>query len=543
MTRTTKTRRRRLLLSILCAGLGISVAVHGQEPPRGKPDVPDGRVEFGGEGAPLPQLPQGTPPGGQPGKDSSIANALKDWFKEPGDGSVPPAEGDADEPGIAQPGPGPAGGDPLGTGVGEGGEPGLDGEFGEEGKDNLFSKFVRLFQGKDEGELQDGMEDENYRRIKELERLATRDFKKERYPEVKRNLNDLITLKPYDPGYHFGLGLVFRKEQRYDDAQKKYQDVLDLGGPKPLVHLLMAEALAQTGDTEKVFEHLREAAVGGRNIIHDVGSLSLLSDFRADTEFIKLALSLEKYELSTKKSQDPMTQEFTRRQGPGLSTPFIQSNQDDLADEVLSPEEQQRLLSDARKAYDRVLWFIKLEDEDKAMENYVELRRFLEAQERVTIPKIANDFRLLTSRMDQLEAQIEGIRLKFYYNQALVQLKRMRDAFQEGEYGRVRGTHEEIKKLAKEMERTNVRFKPVAERVLTASTVWIKRTEIREEFNFNKPTVQGIIISPGTKKAIINNRIYRQGEEFGQFLVQKVENNRITFRYKGEEIPLVFRRY
>ena len=34
-----------------------------------------------------------------------------------------------------------------------------------------------------------------------------------------------------------------------------------------------------------------------------------------------------------------------------------------------------------------------------------------------------------------------------------------------------------------------------------------------------------------------------QGDHVGEFKVQKVENNRITFRYKGEEIPLVFRRY
>ena len=418
----------------------------------------------------------------------------------------------------------------------EDGEGLVDG--GSEDRTTFLKKFVTLFHNQDE-ETDLEADDENYRRIKELERFAIeRNFRKQRYTAAKKNLNDLITLKPYDPGYHFALGLVLRKEGRYEDALKKYQDVLDLGGPKPLVHLLIAEAYAVSAKKESAFEHIKQAAVGGRNVIHDIGNLSNIGEYRQDTDFIKLALSLEKYELISKKTQDPLTQAFPFRSGEvaieadpaGETGPFL-------------PEDQEKLLNDARKSYDRVLWFIKLEDEEKAIENYIQLRGYLEQVERVSIPKIKNDFRLLLARMESLEAQIEGIRLRFYYNQALAQLQLIKEAFHEAEYTRVKTLFEEVKKLAKEMERTNVRYSSVAERVVNAGEVWIRRTQVREDFNANRPMVQGIILAADAKKAIINDRIFKQGDRFDEFLVQKVENNRVTFRYKGEEIPLVFRRY
>ena len=510
-----------ILLIALVGSVAASVLLAQDEE---QPNAPKVKVTFGDDRAPLPQSPtsggdddEATAEGAESDSED-IPGVLKDFFSgEKGDTE----EEDDDE-----------------TAAGEEGED--DGEEEGEGEDRtaFLKRFVTLFQNQGE-ETESQADDENYRRIKELERFAIdRNFRKQRYTAAKKNLNDLITLKPYDPVYHFALGLVFRREGRYEDALKKYQDVLDLGGPKPLVHLLIAESCAANGNKDKAFDHIKEAAVGGRNVIHDIGNLVILGEYGQDTDFIKLALSLEKYELISKKSQDPLTQAFPLRSGDTE----IQLEGQELSG-PLSPEEQEKLLNDARKSYDRVLWFIKLEDEKKAMENYIQLRGYIEQIERVSIPKIKNDFRLLIARMESLEAQIEGIRLRFYYNQALAQLELMEEAFNEAEYARVKVIFEEVKKLAKEMERTNVRYRPVAERVANAGQVWIRRTQIHEDFNANRPVIQGIILAPATKKAIINDRIFEQGDRFDELLVQKVENNRITFRYKGEEIPLVFRRY
>ncbi len=390
------------------------------------------------------------------------------------------------------------------------------------------------------GSKEEGVEPENLetqRKAKELTRLAIQNIEKNRISESKKNLNDLITLKPYEAEYHLALGLCFRKENRHREAVKKYQDVLDLGGPKSLVNLLRAEVAAKEGDKEKAFEFLKEAAVGGRNIIHDVQNLRLLEKYKTDTEFIKLALALEKFEVLSRRNQDPFTNPFPASQATGgpkepMPGPL-----------TLSPKEQQDLLNDARRTYDKVQWYIKLEDEEKAMENYIQLRDIIQKKDLITLPKIANDFRILMSRMETLETQIEGIRLKYYWNQAQDRLRELKDAFLTTEYARVDQVYGEIEKLSKEMESANIRFKPVADRILASARIWLNRSKVRREFQAAKPEVQGVVIAEDVKLAIIDNRIRKQGERFGEFHLQKIENNRVTFRYKGEEIPLIFRRY
>ena len=380
--------------------------------------------------------------------------------------------------------------------------------------------------------------DETQKKVNELVRLANTNIDKGRVSEAVRNINDLITLKPYDGNYHFALGLCYRREGKYKDALKKYQDVLDLGGPKALVALLRAEAFAAEGNTEKVFEYLKEAAVGGRNIINDVHTLPLLSKYEQDTEFIKLALQLEKFGVMAARSHDPFTNRFP---GPDMKGP----GDKELSglDVSLSPEEQEKLLQDARKLYERVQVFIKLEDETKAMKAYGSLREIVKKKDYLTIPKIVNDFRVLVARLENLEVEIEGIRLKYYYNQAQGKLKQMKELFTDGDYQRVEVIHGELVRLTQEMQQTNPHYKPVAEQVLTAGNRWLNRARIRQEFDARKPTIQGIVIAPDTKMALLNERVVKQGETLDDFRVVRVESNKVTFRYKGEEIPLVFRRY
>jgi len=386
--------------------------------------------------------------------------------------------------------------------------------------------------------LEKGTNDETQKKVNELVRLANTSIEKGRVAEAIRNVNELITLKPYDADYHLALGLCYRTEKKYNDALKKYQDVLDLGGPKALVAVLKAESYAAEGNKEKAFEFLREAAVGGRNIVNDVSNLPLLGAYQGDTEFIKLALALEKFEVTAGKVHDPFTNPFPRpdagEQGEGPEAAGVVT---------LTPEEQEKLLHDAKKTYERVLFYIKLEDEGKAMKAYAQLREFTKKKDLLTIPKIVNEFRVLLGRLEEVEVQIEGIRLKYYYNQAQTKLALVKEAFNDGEYTRVETIHGEILGLTKEMEQTNARYKPVAEQIIAVSTRWLERAQIRLEFQNRKPNIQGIIISEASKMAVLNDRVIKQGEAVEDFRVVKVESNKVTFRYKGEEIPLVFRRY
>ena len=405
----------------------------------------------------------------------------------------------------------------------------------EDGSATTVDLFGKSDEPAESTEPEDESAGEDERRLTKLRQLASANIVKGRVRESMQAINELIIIRPYDPEIHLALGLCYRRLGKYDDATKKYQDVLDLGGPKGLISLLVAESLAAVGNKEGAFEKLRDAAISGRNIINDVGNLPLLREYRDDTEFIKLALQLEKFELGPPRKHDPFTNPFPKVQA-------VETDDTPTRDELF-PEEQEKLLIDAKRTYQRVQFYIKIEDEDKAMHEYNQLREYFEQVHLVTVPKIAAEFQFLMNRMGDIEVQIEGIRLKFYYNQAREKLDAMRESFLDAEYAKVTSIHQDIQKLASEMTSANERYDRVAQRIVETSQQWVARAEVRQEFDERKPDVQGIVISEDGKMAVLNDRIVRQGEAIEEFRVVKVESNRVTFRYKGEEIPLVFRRY
>ena len=90
-------------------------------------------------------------------------------------------------------------------------------------------------------------------------------------------------------------------------------------------------------------------------------------------------------------------------------------------------------------------------------------------------------------------------------------------------------------------------FKAASDRILQVADHWNRRAKIRSEFATKELEILGIVTSleGGEEKnfTIVNNRILREGEELGDIVVDRIERNRVTFRYQGERIGLVFRRY
>jgi tetratricopeptide (TPR) repeat protein len=384
------------------------------------------------------------------------------------------------------------------------------------------------------------MADENQGRVDEHKRLALSDFEKNRITGAIRNINELITLRPYEANFHFALGLCYRREGQYKEAMKKYQDVLDLGGPKAVISLLKAEVYATEGKKDKVFEMLKEAAMAGRNIINDVQNLPLLAKFQSDTEFIKLALQLERFELQRGRRLDPFTNLFPKAQPLTLRDPSKASGE---IERPLDPREQDEILRSAKKLFERIQFYIKLQDEEKAMSSYLQLKEHVAKQKLLTVPKIVNEFRMLVQRIPDLEVEISGIRLKYYYNQAQGMLQTMKEVFDDGDYVRVETLHAQLEGLGREMVSANEKYRQVADQILERSRRWVERARVRLAFESQKPEIQGIIIAGDEKMAILNHRIVKQGENLADLRVVKVESNRITFKYRGEEIPMVFRRY
>ncbi len=391
-------------------------------------------------------------------------------------------------------------------------------------------------KGAEDGVASD-VKEEQLRKVNELRRSASNDIARNRVDAAISHLNELISVKPYDPDYHLALGLTYRRKGNVVEAIRKYHDVLDLGGDKALVALLRAEAYSIQGKRDKVFENLKEAAISGRNIFNDVRTLKPLSGFQDDTEFIKLALSLEKVVVDVSRLKDPFTNPFPRE---NVSDSDEFEDEDDI---VLEPEEQEELLENAKRTLERVRFYIKLEDESKAMNAYIELQKMITRQELLTIPGIIREFRALVQKMPTVEVQIEGIRLKYYYQQAQDKLRQMKEVFVDGDYGRVAQIHGEVIRLGEEMQSTNPEYQPVAARILEASNRWFLRASVHQEFETLRPHIQGIIISDEGRMAVLNDKVVKQGEFLEDLRVVRVESNKITFRYKGEEIPVVFRRY
>lgn len=402
--------------------------------------------------------------------------------------------------------------------------------------------------------------EEERQRIEDLERVTVDAFSKSRMQEAVRHLNDLITMRPYEADYHFALGLCYRKGipptgPKWREALKKYQDVLDLGGPKALIALLTAEVYAAqdpsvnkpTPDLDlvpeetkrKIYDALKEAAIGGRNIFADVKNMPLLRPFERDTDFIKLALQLERFEVTRRGAMDPFTNVFRR----GVTGPGNVASGAQKGDGLLSVAEQGKLLREAKQLFERIQFYIRLQNEDKAMGAYIRMKEMVAQRKQITVPRIEKEFRDLVSRLPDVEVQISGIRLRYYYNQATAKLKAIREVFEDGDYARVQQLHVELENLAREMKAANAGYQRVADEILQRSSNWVARARVRLEFESQKPNIQGIIISGDGKMTILNGRIVKQGESLGRFRVVRIESNRVSFSYKGEEIPMVFRRY
>ena len=382
--------------------------------------------------------------------------------------------------------------------------------------------------------------EEQQRKVIELRRLALQNFENGRINEAIRFINDLISVKPYEAEYHFALGLCYRKEMKYKDSLKKYQDVLDLGGPRALISLLKAEVYAAEGSIDKAYESLRKAAVGGRNIIGDVQNLPILETFKDDTEFIKLALQLERFEVRRGRRHDPFTNLFPPAGRVPVSPDGVMPPG---GDGLLSKAEQEKVLREAVRLKERIVFYIQLQDNVRAMDSYIKLKDMIAQKKQITVPMFVKKFDRIIAELPDIEVLIEGIRLKYYYNQAVQKLGSMRDVFEDSDYGTVEKFHADLENLAREMVMINRQYEGVANEILERSRRWVDRARVRREFEQQRPDIQGIIISGDSKLAILNEKVVRQGEHLDNMRVVKIESNRVTFRYKGEEIPMVFRRY
>ncbi|MEE8141541.1 MAG: hypothetical protein V3T77_00430, partial [Planctomycetota bacterium] len=376
-------------------------------------------------------------------------------------------------------------------------------------------------------------------RVKELRRRMQRNIGLKRWSVAIDEMKELVVLDPYNPEYQLTLGLLFRKVKNLEEARRKYQDFQDLGGHPAIGHLHSAEAWATSGNKQKAFDHLRRAAEHGMNIMKAVLQFESMTAFRSDTEFIKLALKLERYTLDIDGLSDPTTDRFKKEQlvEVPLETPGSDNRR-------WPREKQEHELRKAKQNLANIERFLIMEKEERAMEAYSKLRDSIENIDRFTVPAFAAEMREIIGKKEIIEARIEEIRLKYYFRKSKNVITDMQRSFQNQDFPKVALIYMDLEKIAEAMTTVNPEFQQVAGKVLEVGQNWVRKAKIREEFLAKSLIIQGIVTQEnGASLAIVNRRLLKVGQVYKEMRVHRIEPNQIYFDYKGERIPLVFRRY
>ncbi len=152
-------------------------------------------------------------------------------------------------------------------------------------------------------------------------------------------------------------------------------------------------------------EHLRKAADNGMNLMKVADRFPALVPYRDDTDFIKLALQLEKYELDAGALKDPMTGRWNRAE-------VI----DDKGDPTLASRpdkaQQEDILRGAQIALAKIERALSQENENAAIDSYADLRKYTSQEDRLSVPRFVQEMRKINDRKEEIETRIKEIRLK-----------------------------------------------------------------------------------------------------------------------------------
>jgi len=373
------------------------------------------------------------------------------------------------------------------------------------------------------------------RRVQELRRYVKDDISRGNWKRAQRNLGELVSLRKFDSEFQVTLGLVFRELGDLPEARRKYRDYVEANGNPALASFLLAESYAQEKQRKKALEHLEDAAQAGMNVMRAARRFPALLPYTQDTQFIRLSLRLENYELQKAGHgrADPFTPEMG---GRGLA----QSGDAQLQ---WSRQRQETILDLAQDQLKRVEFALRSQDEESAMTAYRKLQEQVPYLENFTDPDLAAEFRSTIDRLTDIEELIKGLKLTYLYDQAKTEIESMERAFLNRDFPVIDKRRSEVEKIAREIETTDETYFEVSALVRETADNWVNRARIWREFNTLDFVIQGIVISEEDRFGIIDNRILRVGSIHENLQVVNIEPNQVWFLFQGEQIPLVFRKY
>ncbi len=377
-------------------------------------------------------------------------------------------------------------------------------------------------------------------RVSDLRRYSSDDISRKNWNRALDELRELVTMRPYHADYHLTLGLIHRRLEdsipdgsHLQEALRKYEEYADFGGEDAIAALLMAEAFAQGGERENAFEHLERAAAYGMNIARAVQQFPSLKKFTSDTRFVRAALRLERYNLSTTSTRDPFTGPWSN--GGGI-----------VQQERVGPfavDVQREKLVQAREAIARVEYAIHNNDEIAAMESYGVIERIGESVVRFDQPELVSELHAIMERLGEIEEGIDQIRVAYLYESARSKMDLMKTAFEEQDFNLVNRLHGEVLGISQDIGHVGETYKAAAVLITQAADQFQQRSEIVREFNGKQVTVQGVVVSPEGSHAIIGGTLVPEGGQIFGGQLESVQNDRVMFRYRGELIAHRFGRF
>ena len=79
------------------------------------------------------------------------------------------------------------------------------------------------------------------------------------YARASDLLSAVIASKPKDAGLYYPLALSLVKLGKKDEAERAIQQMIEVGGDTPQLHILLGQAYFEQGETQKALEELKAA--------------------------------------------------------------------------------------------------------------------------------------------------------------------------------------------------------------------------------------------------------------------------------------------
>ncbi|MDE0960527.1 MAG: hypothetical protein OSB09_07080 [Planctomycetota bacterium] len=390
----------------------------------------------------------------------------------------------------------------------------------------------------DAGVIISGLEEEA--QVTNLRRYSSDDIHRKNWDRALGELRQLVTLRPYHADYHLTLGLIHRRLEdihndglHLEEAFRKFEEYIDFGGEDAIAALLMAEAFAYQGQREEAFQQLEKAASYGMNIARAVQQFPTLKSYTSDTRFVRAALRLERYNLSTVVTRDPFT------------GPWSQSGSTPGVEQVgpLEPGQQSLLLAEAREAMDRVLYALRNGDQVSAMDAYAKIEDVGNHLNRFDVPELSSELRSILERLDELEDGIDQIRVAYLYEHARSKMESMRIAFEEQQFDLVNQTHGEVVTIAQDISLMGDTYQAASMLVIQAADQFQQRSDIVREFQSKQVSVEGVVVAEEGSHAIINAELVPEGGSILGGMLESVQRDRVVILYRGEQITHKFGRF